>query len=43
LPNATMLAKECLSIPIYPELEPEQKAEVAGAIGEFLCSARSGI
>jgi len=40
LPNATMLAKECLSIPIYPELEPEQKAEVAGAIGEFLCSAR---
>ena len=40
LPNATMLAKECLSIPIYPELEPEQKAEVASAIGEFLCSAR---
>jgi dTDP-4-amino-4,6-dideoxygalactose transaminase len=43
LPNATMLAKECLSIPIYPELEPEQKAEVASVIGEFLCSARSGI
>ena len=43
LPNATMLAKQCLSIPIYPELEAEHTAEVASAIGEFLCRARSGI
>ncbi|MEO8425608.1 MAG: DegT/DnrJ/EryC1/StrS family aminotransferase [Verrucomicrobiota bacterium] len=43
LPNATMSAKECLSLPIYPELEAEQTAEVAGAIGEFLSRPGSGI
>jgi dTDP-4-amino-4,6-dideoxygalactose transaminase len=43
LPNATMLAKQCLSIPIFPELEPQQTAEVASAIGEFLCRSWSGM
>lgn len=34
--NANALAREVLSIPIYPELSGEQKSEVVGAIAEFL-------
>ena len=33
---APRLAKECLSIPIYPELTREQQDEVISAIGEWL-------
>jgi len=36
LPVAERLAAECLSIPIYPELDPEQQDVVVGAISEFL-------
>ena len=35
-PKAEMLAKECLSIPIYPELSESQKDEVIGVIKSFL-------
>jgi dTDP-4-amino-4,6-dideoxygalactose transaminase len=35
---AHQLASEVLSIPIYPELTDSQKAEVVGAIAEFLQS-----
>ncbi len=35
-PIATGLAQEALSIPVYPELEGEQRAEVVAAIQEFL-------
>jgi dTDP-4-amino-4,6-dideoxygalactose transaminase len=36
LPRADTLARECLSIPVFPELTEEQRAEVARSIGEFL-------
>jgi len=36
LPNAERLSKECLSIPIYPELTSEQVDTVADAILEFV-------
>jgi dTDP-4-amino-4,6-dideoxygalactose transaminase len=36
LPVCEQLAKEVLSIPIYPDLTPEQIAVVTGAIFEFL-------
>jgi len=36
LPVCEQLAKEVLSIPIYPDLAPEQIAVVTGAIFEFL-------
>ena len=36
LPVCEQLAKEVLSIPIYPDLAPEQIAVVTGAILEFL-------
>jgi len=35
LPVAEQLAKECLSLPIYPELTREQLAWVADAVREF--------
>jgi dTDP-4-amino-4,6-dideoxygalactose transaminase len=34
-PVAERAARECLSLPIYPELTDEQHAFVAAAIGEF--------
>ena len=34
-PAATRLAQEVISIPIYPELKPEQRAEVVAAIAAF--------
>jgi dTDP-4-amino-4,6-dideoxygalactose transaminase len=36
LPNAERLSKECLSIPVYPELTAEQVDRVADAISEFV-------
>ncbi len=36
LPVCEQLAKEVLSIPLYPDLTPEQIAVVTGAILEFL-------
>lgn len=36
LPNAERLSQECLSIPIYPELTPEQVDSVADNILEFV-------
>ncbi|MBI2925036.1 MAG: DegT/DnrJ/EryC1/StrS family aminotransferase [Verrucomicrobia bacterium] len=36
LPNANLLASQCLSIPIYPELTRAQRDEVVDAIREFL-------
>lgn len=36
LPNATTLAQQVLSLPIYPELSPTQIEEVANAVKEFL-------
>lgn len=36
LPVSDTLAQEVLSLPIYPELTEAQRAEVAGAIGDFL-------
>ncbi len=36
LPNAERLSKECLSIPVYPQLTPEQVARVADTIREFV-------
>jgi dTDP-4-amino-4,6-dideoxygalactose transaminase len=36
LPTCERLAEEALSIPIYPELQPEQLNYVVGAIAEFL-------
>jgi dTDP-4-amino-4,6-dideoxygalactose transaminase len=38
LPVAEALSRECLSIPIYPELSRRQQDEVIGAIAEFLGS-----
>jgi dTDP-4-amino-4,6-dideoxygalactose transaminase len=39
---AHRLAAEAISIPIYPELTDAQKAEVAGAIEEFLVGGGPG-
>jgi len=36
LPNAERLSNECLSIPIFPELERSQQDEVVAAIAEFV-------
>ena len=36
LPNAERLSRECLSIPIYPELTADQVDQVADAIQEFI-------
>jgi dTDP-4-amino-4,6-dideoxygalactose transaminase len=36
LPTCERLAEEVLSVPIYPELKPEQLNHVVGAIAEFL-------
>jgi len=36
LPNAERLSKECLSIPVYPELKGEQVDRVAEVIQEFM-------
>lgn len=36
LPEAEAAARETLAIPIYPQLSPEQIAETAGAIRDFL-------
>lgn len=35
MPNAERAARENISIPIFPELQPEQREEVASAIAEF--------
>lgn len=35
-PASDLLAAEVLSIPVFPELTEEQRAEVAGAISEFV-------
>ena len=35
---AHRLSEEVLSIPVFPELEPEQQDFVIAAIGEWLCS-----
>jgi len=40
LPRAERLSLECLSIPIYPELNDRQKDEVVGAISDFLQEGR---
>ena len=37
-PNAEALARESLSLPMYPELTPEQVSTVAGAIKDFFDS-----
>lgn len=34
-PESELAAKETMAIPIYPELTPEQQAEVVGVIAEF--------
>ena len=36
LPVAESLADQCLSIPIFPELSPEQQDEVIAAIADYL-------
>ena len=36
LPNANLLASQCLSLPIYPELTRPQQDEIVEAIREFL-------
>jgi dTDP-4-amino-4,6-dideoxygalactose transaminase len=36
LPRAETLSRECLSIPVFPELTEVQRAEVVQAISEFL-------
>ena len=36
LPVAESLARQCLSIPIYPELSRRQQDEVVAALGAFL-------
>lgn len=36
IPRAEALARECVSIPIFPELTDEQKEEVVRAIAEFV-------
>ncbi|MCJ7750033.1 MAG: DegT/DnrJ/EryC1/StrS family aminotransferase, partial [Armatimonadetes bacterium] len=38
LPNAERLSRECLSIPIYPELTMDQVDQVADVIREFVGS-----
>lgn len=35
MPNAERAAKENISIPVYPELRPEQREEVRAAIADF--------
>lgn len=48
-PHAERAAKEVISLPMYPELQSEQIARVAGAVAEFVTaehdstSARSGL
>jgi dTDP-4-amino-4,6-dideoxygalactose transaminase len=42
LPVSEQLAAECLSIPIYPELERAQQDAVIAAIGDFLNYSQSG-
>ncbi len=36
LPRAEALARECISIPVFPELTPSQREEVVGAVEAFL-------
>lgn len=40
MPRAGRMANEVLSIPVYPELSEEQKAEVVQAITDFLASEK---
>ena len=37
LPIAEQLSRECLSLPVYPELTPDQLSRVSAAVTEFFC------
>jgi dTDP-4-amino-4,6-dideoxygalactose transaminase len=38
LPESELAAKECLALPIFPELKPEQIDLVVATIGDFFAS-----
>ena len=41
-PNAEKSSRECLSLPIYPEMTSDQQDAVAAAIKDYFASAGNG-